>query len=514
MRNVTHPSRALLAVGACLLALFEPVGGVVPPRPAAVPLQQSSRMLLRGASLVDGTGAPAYPGEVLVDDGRVARVGHPGEIGPAADVAVVDLQGLVLAPGFVDIHNHSTGGILEGPEAAGLVSQGITTIVVGADGDSPWPIADYLTRVSEAQPAVNVATMVGHGTLRRRVMGDDFHRQATAEEVRAMAAGVGRGLREGAFGLSTGLEYDPGFYSSTEELVALAETAAAHDGLYMSHMRDEEETVMAAIDEVLRIGREARVPVQISHIKMGNASVWGGSSEALAKLREARRRGVDVTADWYPYPAWASSLSVVVRSRRFSDPDAVAAGLEALGGAHRLQITRYEPDPSIEGMRLDAIARRRGTSPVQTYMEMMESGGARVIGHTMSRQDVDTFAADPLVMVASDGGIGSAHPRGAGTFPRMLGRYVRERSVVDLELAVHKMSGMPASRLGLSQRGRIRPGAVADLVAFDPATVIDRATFETPEALATGIERVWVAGELVWDGASTTGNRPGRPLEH
>lgn len=532
MQRASHLRRSVLLAAAVVLALHPAAGGApgflspgpgipflspvsgAPPMLPAVAGQAGGRILLRGAEVVDGTGASPYTGEVLVEDGRVVLLGRPGDIDPGPGTRVVDLEGLVLAPGFVDIHNHSTEGILEQPEAAALVSQGITTIVVGADGGSPWPIADYLARVDEAGPAVNVATMVGHGTVRRRVMGDDYRRRATSDEVRAMAAGVGRGMREGAFGLSTGLEYDPGFYSSTEELVALAETAAGHGGFYMSHMRDEEETVMAAIDEALRIGRDARLPVQISHIKMGNASVWGGSVEALAKLREARRQGVDVTADWYPYPAWASGLSIVVRSRQFDDPEAVAAGLEALGGADRLQITQYEPDPSIEGMRLDAIARQRNSTPVEVYMSMMDNGGARVIGHTMSPDDVDNFAADPLVMVASDGGIGSAHPRGAGTFPRVLGRYVREESVIGLGLAVHKMSGMPAERLGLTDRGRIRPGAVADLVAFDPDTVIDRSTFEEPGVLSTGIERVWVAGELVWDGESTTGARPGRALRH
>jgi len=506
----TMPRRHRLLI-ACLLASIILTPGSGAPAPATQ-VPGAGSMLLRGATVVDGTGAPTFPADVLVENGRVAALARPGTLDPGPEVPVVDLEDLVLAPGFIDIHNHSTEAILEQPEAAALVSQGTTTIVVGADGGSPWPIADYLDRVAKAETAVNVATMVGHGTLRRRVMSDDFRREATAGEVQAMAAGIGRGMREGAFGMSTGLEYDPGFYSTTEELITLAETAASHGGFYMSHLRDEEETVMAAVDEALRIGRAAGLPVQISHVKMGNASVWGGSAEALTKLREARRQGVDVTADWYPYPAWASSLSIVVRSREFSDPEAVAAGLEAVGGADRLQITHYEPDPSIEGMRLDAIARQHNVTPVEMYMQMMDTGGARVIGHTMNPDDVDNFAADPLVMVASDGGIGSAHPRGAGTFPRVLGRYVRQEGVLDLELAVQKMSGMPAGRLGLADRGRIRPGAVADLVAFDPATVIDRSTFEEPSKLATGIERVWVAGELVWDGESTTGARPGTAL--
>jgi len=471
-----------------------------------------AEIVLVNALIVDGSGEPGFRGDVGVAGGVVVAVGPSGSVDAIPEAEVIDLEGLVLTPGFIDIHNHSGGSVVRQPLAEALLSQGLTTILVGADGSSSWTIAEYLAEVDAAAPALNVAVMVGHGTVRRRVMGDDFKREATDDEIAQMLPLVEDGMNDGAFGLSTGLEYDPGFYSNTAELIALSEVAAAHDGFYMSHMRDEEETVMDAIDEAIEIGFAAGLPIQISHIKMGNASVWDGSSEALGKITDARARGLDITADWYPYTAWASSLSIVVRSRQFSDPGAVAEGLAALGGAERLQITRYQPDPTLEGQRLDAIAMQKGRTAVEMYILMMGEGGAGVIGHTMKIEDVNAFAASPYVMVCSDGGIGSAHPRGAGTFPRVLAHYVRDQGILTLEQAVHKMTRMPADRLGLDTRGRIQIGATADLVAFDPETIQDNATFEDPEVLSTGIDRVWVTGELVWSNGEATGARPGKAL--
>ena len=512
---MTGPSTGKLATLACVLLLTASIAAAS--SPAAITAhharpQEAGRLLLAGATIVDGLGNEPYRGDLLIEGGRIAAVGPAGGLEVPAGTPVEDLEGLVLAPGFIDIHNHSDRSVVRQPRAEALVSQGLTTIVVGADGSSPFPIDEYLREVDAAGTAVNVAVTVGHGMARRRVMGDDFRRPATAEEVASMAAIVREGMQQGAFGLSSGLEYDPGFYSETDELIALAEIAAEHGGFYISHLRDEEETVMEAIDEIIEIGFAAGLPVQISHIKMGNASVWDRSSEALAKLEAARGRGLDITADWYPYTAWASSLSVVVRSRRFADPEAVAAGLAALGGPDRLQITRYEPDPSLAGLRLDAIGRRLGKTPVEVYIEMMAAGGAGVIGHTMKIEDVNRFAASPLVMVCSDGGIGSSHPRGAGTFPRVLAHYVRDEGILTLPEAVRKMTSMPADRLGLADRGRIAAGAAADLTAFDPTTVQDHSTFERPELLSTGIERVWVAGELVWRAGNATGAGPGIAL--
>jgi len=469
-------------------------------------------LLLVNPTIVDGTGSPAYVGDVLVRDGRIVAVGGRGSIPRPAGAEEIDLAGLVLAPGFIDIHNHSTKGIFSDPGATTQVAQGITTLVVGADGSSPWPVGAYLDRIDALRPALNVATLVGHGTVRRAVLGDDYRRTATDLEIADMTRRVARGMQEGAFGLSSGLEYDPGFYSSTGELIALARAAAEAGGFYMTHMRDEEEGLLEAVDEAIRIGRKARLPVQISHIKAGNASVWGKAGEVLARIRAARASGLDVTADQYPYTAWQSGLAIVVRSRRFQDPDYVASGIAAIGGGDRLQIFGYDAEPALNGLTLSEIARRKGISEVDAYMLLMRTGGSGVIGHTMDDADVDAFMRAPEVMTASDGGIGSAHPRGAGTFPRVLGVYVRDRGLVTLERAVARGTSMPARRMGFADRGTIRVGARADLVAFDPAAIADRSTFTSPTRTPAGVAYVWVAGVAVWADGQPTGARPGRAI--
>ncbi len=500
---MVYPGEAVrfrtLAISTLLLSLI--AGG-----------QEPADLVLTNATIVDGTGRPSFVGDVGIVGDRIVAVGPPGSVQAADGATIDDLDGLILAPGFIDIHNHSDRAIVRQPQAEVLLAQGLTTILVGADGGSPWPIDDYLDDVDAAGPALNVAATVGHGTVRRQVMGDDSSREATAAEIDAMAELVSGGMRDGAFGLSSGLEYDPGRFSTTEELIELARAAGELGGFYISHMRDEELYVMEAVDEVIRIGVEAGLPVQISHIKMGDATAWGRSGEALERMRAARAAGIDITADWYPYAASATTLALVVPSRRFDDPEQVAAGLEVRGGADRIQVTGYRPDPAIEGLRLDEIARRWGTTPVEAYMQMMENGGGRMISHSMRLDDVEAFAVDPLVMVCSDGGIGSSHPRGAGTFPRVLAYYVRERGLLDIETAVRKMTSMPAARLGLGDRGVIEVGAIADITVFDPDRVQDNSTFEEPELRASGIERVWVSGELVWSAGTPTGSRPGRAL--
>lgn len=482
-------------------------------------MDQSSptQQLLVGATIVDGTGTIAYRGEVLLEGDRIAAVGTSGSLRPSdpeETLAVIDLEGLVLAPGFIDIHNHSTGRLESDPLATTQIAQGVTTIVVGADGSSPWPIGEYLDGIDALSPALNVGTMVGHGTIRRAALGDDYRRAASTSEVSEMAGRVRRGMMEGAFGLSSGLEYDPGYYSTTEELIELASVAGGLAGFYMSHVRDEEDGLLGAIDEALRIGIEGKLPVQISHIKAANAAVWGQASKVLERLAAARVAGLDVTADQYPYTAWQSGLGIVVSSRRFDDPVDVAEGLAAIGSGSQLQIVGYDADPTANGMRLSEVAVREGKSEVEMYMEMMSNGGSGVIGHTMIEEDVEVFMASPFVMTASDGGVGSGHPRGAGAFARVLGHYLRERELLSLERAVQRATTMPARRLGFNDRGIIRPGAMADLVAFDAATITDHSTFTDPLQPATGVHTTWVSGQRVWAEGKPTGARPGRGLRH
>ena len=482
-----------------------------------LPVQLPS-FLIANALIVDGSGTPARPGSVRVADGRIA---HIGELRAAEGEAVIDAHGLVLAPGFIDIHNHSTDGLLRGASGGGAestalavsqVSQGITTVVVGQDGSSPWPIAEYLARLRREPPPVNVLTAVGHATVRRLVMGDDYARPADAGEVARMEALVEQAMREGAIALSTGLEYEVGSDATTAEVVALARVAGRFGGFYISHIRDEADKAFEAMREVITIAEQAKLPVQNTHIKLGTVGVWGRADEALALFDAARRRGLDVTADAYPYNAWSSTITVLVPSRRFDDPAAVAKGLADVGGAANVLITRHAANPAYEFKTLDEVATAQGTTPVALFMQIVKAGGASVVCTSMVDEDIRAFYRWPWTMIASDGGIGMRHPRGAGTFPRVLGRFVRERGWLTLEEAIRKMTSLPAARLKLDDRGLIRTGARADLVLFDPATVIDNSTFSDPSTLSTGIHRVWVNGTLVWDAPRATGATPGMVL--
>ncbi|QQS34272.1 MAG: D-aminoacylase [Acidobacteriota bacterium] len=469
---------------------------------------QSVNTLIRGATVIDGTGRSGYVGDVRIANGKVIKIGR---IKPDKSDRVIDAAGLILAPGFIDIHNHSEGGLLTEATAANQISQGITTIIVGPDGGSPWPLNAYFQQLA-GRTAVNVGAFIGHGTLRTQVMKNDLARPATKAEIEQMSALLEQAMKEGSLGLSSGLEYDAGFSATTEELIALSRTAAKHGGIYMTHLRDEEEGVMNAIREAIRIGREARIPVQISHIKMGNKSVWGKSAEAVALINEARKSGLDITADAYPYIAWASTITVLVPSRKHEDTAEVQKGIDAIGGAGKVLITSCRAFPAYEGKTLAEAADIAGKSTVETYIEIVKAGGAGVVGFGMNEEDVRTFYQTPWVMASSDGGIGGRHPRGTGTFPRVLGLLAREKKWLSIEEAVRKSSAMPAARLGLKDRGLIKKGMAADLVLFDPKTVIDRATFAEPQLFSEGIEKVFVNGELVWDGEKVTGALPGTIL--
>lgn len=469
------------------------------------PRQIKSRVIV-GATVIDGTGRAPSRANVRIEGDRIADVGL---FDPKPDEEIIEARGRVVAPGFIDIHNHSESGLKSEPEAASQVSQGITTLAVGPDGGSPWPIADYLKQREQQHTAVNVLAFVGHATVRQRVMGSDYNRAATEKEIREMSEMVEQGMREGAFGLSSGLEYDVGHPSTTEEVIELARAAARHGGIYMSHIRDEADEAMPAFKEAIRIGREARLPVQISHIKLGTVGVWGKAPEVVALISNARRDGVDVTADCYPYDAWASTITVLIPSRRHDDPAAVRKGLADVGGSANVLVTACKAHPGYEGKTLEEISRELNISPVDVYIQIVKDGGAGVVCRSMKESDIKIFYTQPWVMVSSDGGIGGRHPRAAGTFPRVLGRFVREKHWLTLEDAVRKMTSMPASRLGLADRGIIRKGMKADLVIFDPVRVIDRSTFKEAQLISAGVERVYVNGEPVWEQGKCTGRLPG-----
>jgi len=466
-------------------------------------------VLFKNVTVIDGSGKRAFVADVRIRNGIIVRI---GKIKASINDKVVDAHDLVLAPGFIDIHNHSESGLTTEGTAANQVSQGLTTVMVGPDGDSPFPITPYLENL-KGKIAVNVGAFIGHATVREQVMKNDYTRQATEPEIARMAKLVEQSMREGAFGLSSGLEYDVGFSASTDELIALARPAAKYHGIYMTHMRDEEEGMLDALRESIRIGREAKLPVEISHIKMGNRNVWGKSAEAIKIIDEARRTGFDVTADAYPYTAWASTITVLVPSRKYEDRTEVETGLSDVGGADKVLVTSCRAHPEYEWKTLAEIADEKKTSPVDIYIQIVRDGGAGVVCNSMNENDVKAFYQQPWVMVASDGGIGSHHPRGTGTFTKVLGRFVRENKWLTLEQAVKKMSAMPAARLGLKDRGMIKKGMKADLVLFDPATVIDRATFANPKIISAGIKAVFVNGITVWDGDKITGELPGSILK-
>jgi N-acyl-D-amino-acid deacylase len=465
--------------------------------------------LIRGAQVVDGTGGPITGADVRIAGDRILEV---GKLRRKPDELVVEGKGLALAPGFIDVHNHSETGLSRDPSAETQVSQGITTLVLGPDGDSAWPIADYLAARRASPPAVNVMTMVGHATVRELVMGKDYRRKSTPEEIAKMAALVEQGMREGAAGLSSGLEYDVGSYSATEELVALAKASGKFGGFYMTHTRDEAEKTFEAFDEAIAIARGGGVPLEISHIKLATVGVWGQTQRTIDLFTGARKQGLDATADCYPYEAWHSNLEVIVPDKQYDNPQSVTEALRVLGGPSRITVTACKAHPDYAGKTLEQIAQNEKISPVALYSRMVREGGADIIGHSMREEDVLELYKQPWVMVASDGGIDNDHPRGAGTFPRVLGRFVREKHLFTLPEAVRKMTSLPARRMKLGDRGRIAPGMKADLVLFDPKTVIDRSTFEEPRKLSVGIIRVYVNGELVWADGAVTGKLPGRVL--
>ena len=467
-----------------------------------------------GATVIDGTGAAPRTADVRVKDGRIAAIG-PGARRKAA--RVVDGSGLVLAPGFIDTHSHHDDGLDAHPDALAAAAQGITTIVAGQDGGGPLPVAALFAKREAHPAAVNIATYIGHNSVRGAVMGADYKRAATPAEVERMAAVVEENMLAGALGLSTGLEYDPGIYSEPSEIVALARAVARHGGRYISHMRSEDTGLDTAIDEILEIGRTVRLPVQISHFKIAIVDRWGGTAPILAKLDAARRDGIDVTADVYPYTYWQSNLQVLMPKRDFTDLSAAEFALAHMARPEDLRLTEYPANPAYVGKTVAEVAALRGVPPARAYLDLIVESEAKglsntVIGRSMAEDDVAALIAWPHSNISSDGSIEDAHPRGAGAFPRVLARKVRETGRLTLEEAVHKMSGLAADHMGIRDRGRIAVGQAADLVLFDPATVADRATIENPAALPVGIRTVWVNGVAVVEAGKPTGATPGRVI--
>jgi len=498
-----HP----LVRAACVLA----ANALLPLPGSAAAAQTQNATLIRNATVIDGRGTPARRGDVRIVGARIVAV---GSLTPTRTDRVVDAQGLALAPGFIDTHSHHDRGLFDERTALAMVSQGITTIVVGQDGGG-MGLGALFAQMAKEPVAVNVASYVGHGAVRRAVMGNDFRRVATAAEVARMEALVRTDMRAGALGLSSGLEYDPGIYSSPSEVLALAKVAASAGGRYISHIRSEDRDFWPALDELITIGRVLRVPVQVSHIKLGMLDLWGQADSVVAVLDRARASGVNVTADIYPYLYWQSNLGVFYPKRNFADSSETAFVLSHITAANDIILNRVSGHPEYRGKTVAQVATTRGTTPARTMMDLLaepNGAGIGVVAKGMDDADVGKLMQWPFTNICSDGMSSGLHPRGFGSFPKVLGPYVRDRNLFSTEEAVRKMTSLAASNVGIAQRGVIAPGNFADLVLFDPATVSDRATFDTPQATAVGVQRVWVNGVTVFDNAKPTNRYPGRAL--
>ena len=501
--------------------------------------QERFDLLIRGGRVVDGSGNPWVRADVAVRDDRIARIGHLPE---ATGDHIIDAEGLVVAPGFIDPHTHAVRGIFDVPTADNYLLQGVTTLTEGNDGSSPWPIGDHLERITELGISPNWGVFAGQGTIRREVIGAE-DRDPTRDELDRMRALVAQAMRQGAFGLSTGLFYVPGSFTSTEEVIELSKIAASHGGIYISHMRDEALRLLDSVRETIRIGEEAGIPVQMTHHKAISRDMWGRSADSLALVDAARARGVDITIDQYPYTASQTGITAVVPQwaqaggtdeliERLRDPETRRRVREEIvyriehdrggGDPANIVIGLCEWDRSLEGKSLADILDERGieatlANAADLVMEIIESGGARAIYHAMDERDVERIMQHPATAIGSDGGVsvfGASvpHPREYGTFARVLGRYVRERGVLTIEEAIRKMSGATAQRLGLQDRGLLREGFFADIAVFDPDRVIDRATFPEPHQYSEGFVYVLVNGVIVVEGGEHTGARPGRVL--
>lgn len=482
-------------------------------------VNEAPGFLISNVQVMDGSGSPAFAASVRIRDGVISEI---GSLDACAGETTIDGGGQALAPGFIDTHSHADSLIFEHPDALSAVSQGITTVIVGQDGGSEYPLADFYSKLQATPATVNVASYVGHNTLRSEVLGEDYERTATVEEVARMAEMLESELQSGALGLATGLEYDPGIYSETSEVITLAQVAADAGGRYISHIRSEDRWFEDSLDEIILIGRETGMPVQISHFKLAMTRLWGQADVTLAKLDAARADGVNITADIYPYEYWQSTMMVLLPERDFTDRAAIAEVLEQIAPADGIWMSRYEPNPEYVGKRLTEIAVILEVDAADAFAHLAEEAerwkqenGRRaemIIATSMKDADIDALMSWPETNICTDGGLQDLHPRGAGSFPRVLGHFARDRKLMSMETAVHKASGLAAEHMGFTDRGHIKEGMIADLVLFNPDTVIDIATPEDPIALSDGIEFVWVSGELVYQAGAATDARPGKVI--
>jgi N-acyl-D-amino-acid deacylase len=501
---------------------------------------QSFDLVVRNGKIIDGSGNSWYYGDVGISNGKITFIGKKDSYQAKR---VIDANGLIVAPGFIDVHAHIEGNELTVPTADNFIHDGVTSVVTGNCGGSNLQIGRYFSRIDSVKTSINIATLIGHNTVRRAVLGDE-NRAPSIEEQNKMNGLVEAAMKEGAVGLSTGLIYVPGTYAKTEEVVSLAKVAAGYNGVYASHIRDEGDEVHKAVAEAISIGREAKIPVEISHFKVTYKPNWGRSVETLALVENARLEGLDVTVDQYPYvassttldttlPTWAFAGGRDSLKLRLKDPIVRARikkemldGLKdkKLKNYSYAQVARFAPDTTFNGKNISEINRLKGRKAdvkqeAETILEMIEAvNRTQMVYFSMDEKDLTRILQYPFNMIASDAGIakfgaGMPHPRAYGTNARVLGRYVREQKVIRLEEAIRRMTSLPAQKFNLRDRGLVREGMAADLVLFNEQTVGDAATYTNPHAYSTGFVFAIVNGVVVVEEGKHTGARSGQVLK-
>lgn len=506
-----------------------------------VPLAQPSEqfdLVIINARIIDGTGNPWFRGSIAIKDGKIAKIGR---FDKAETKLIIDAKNQIVAPGFIDVHAH-TEDIFGNPTAENFIRMGVTSLVTGNCGGSVTDVAEFLGRYKEKPLAVNLATLIGHNSVRSKAMGLD-NRAPTAEEQAKMNEIVEQAMKDGAVGLSTGLIYVPGTFSKTEEVVELAKVASRYGGTYASHIRDEGNDVAAAITEAINIGEQANMPIEISHFKISSKALWGETPMIIGLVKSARDRGLTVTVDQYAYTASSTSLDVRMPNwavaggreegkKRLADPETrkkIVAEMKQDLKKKKFKdysfayVASFRAKPEFNGKNIKEITKiardkDKLDDQIEQIFDMYSNGGAQMVYRVMDETDVQNIMREPFTMIASDSGVrafgsGVPHPRGYGNNARVLGRYVRELKIVTLEDAIRKMTSLPAQTFNLRDRGQIREGFAADLVIFDASQVTDKATFEQPHQYAEGFSNVIVNGQVVFDGTKMTGAMTGRALK-
>lgn len=500
--------------------------------------QTNVDILIKNGRLLDGTGNSWKYGDVAIKNGKIYQLGNFNNISASK---IIDAKGMIVCPGFIDVHTHIEGDELKTPTADNFIYDGVTTVITGNCGSSNVDIKNYLQKIDSIKLSINVATLIGHNDVRKAVMGT-ANRHASEEELQKMEKMVDDAMKNGAVGFSTGLIYIPGAYSNTEEVVRLTKVAAQYKGVYTSHMRDEGDSVVQAINEALYIGRQANIPVEISHFKLSGQQNWGRSKETVPMIIKAREEGIDVTIDQYPYTASSTNLGTLLPDEvladgqdsinaRLSKPEVrryvtkyMLAKLKKRGLKHFSYpvVAYYKADTTFNGKSIEEVnvlmhRKHQAKEEAETIMDMMQKGGAGMIFHGMGDEDVNRIMQYPFNMFASDAGIrvfgqGAPHPRGYGTNAKVLSEYVRNQHLISLEEAIRRMTSLPAQKFGLNDRGLLREGYAADILIFDDNEVKDLSTYEQPHAYSKGFYYVIVNGQIVVDNEKHLGTRSGKAL--